>query len=166
MIRPALVSDLPAIRRLFRDTILTINIRDYSEAQVEGWAGNWQNEERWKENLAIEYFIVAELDDIIAGFASVDDNGLFHLLYVHKDYQRQGIATALLNEIESHCKKKGVALLSANVSITARLFIEKYGYKVVTKQETMYPEGMYVNYKMEKHLIAENASILNVAPKS
>ncbi len=156
MIRPALISDLPAIRRLFRDTILAINIRDYTEQQVAGWAANWRNEERWNERLVCDYFIVAERNNTITGFAALEANGHFKFLFVHKDYQRQGIATELVEAIELHARKIGLETLDSNVSITARPFMEKHGYTFMKKQETAYPEGVYINFRMEKPIFAGN----------
>lgn len=37
-IRLAQKSDIVALRNLFRDTVLTINRRDYSVAEVKDWA--------------------------------------------------------------------------------------------------------------------------------
>ena len=37
-IRPALVSDIPAMRLLFRETVLSVNRRDYTAEEVADWA--------------------------------------------------------------------------------------------------------------------------------
>ena len=58
-------------------------------------------------------------------------NEYFDFLYVHKDYQRQGIADNLYTEIQAKAIKQGTTLLTADVSITARPFFEKKGFKII-----------------------------------
>lgn len=72
-------------------------------------------------------------------------NYLKHL-YVHKDYQRQGVATALCEKLESDTS------ITTHASITARPFFEKRAYKLITKQEAERKGIMLVNYLKEKKL--------------
>ena len=54
--------DLPEIADLFRETILTVNCRDYSQEQVEVWAKRWQNLLRRDEWFLRLFTLVAEQD--------------------------------------------------------------------------------------------------------
>ena len=57
-------------------------------------------------------------------------SGCLDLLFTHKDYQRQGIATALCNELE-----KGFSVINTFASVTAKAFFEKRGYAVIKSQQ-------------------------------
>lgn len=47
-----------------------------------------------------------ENDEIIIGFGDIDETGYLDRLYVHKDYQHIGVATAICNQLEEyHCEK-------------------------------------------------------------
>ena len=66
-------------------------------------------------------------------------------LYVHKDYQRQGVATALCNELE-----RGFDRITTHASITAKPFFLHRGYKVVREQQVVRNGISLTNYVMEK----------------
>ena len=101
-IRPYILYDCKEIMQLFYDTVHVINKKDYTEAQLNAWAPEKPDEEHWEKVLREHYSIVAELDNQIVGFSDMDDTGYLDHLFVHKDYQGQGIGTALLNKLESY----------------------------------------------------------------
>ena len=152
MPRTAVASDLLAIRELFRDTITNVNIKDYSEEQIAAWSSGWEDEQRWYDKFSTQHFVVEENNGALTGFSSVDGRGHLDYMYVHKDHQRQGIATALLYAIEHHSMKNGIMRLTSDVSITARPFFEHHGFHIVEKQQVQYKGMIFVNFKMQKNL--------------
>lgn len=95
--------DLNQIFNLLRETILTINLGDYSKKQVELWAKSVTNIVFWEERLEQSLVYVAAIDREIVGLGSFSEKEV-DLLYTHKDYQRQGIASKLLSAIEKKRK--------------------------------------------------------------
>ena len=81
------------------------------------------------------------------GFGDIDSNtGYLDRLYVHKDHQGMGIATALCDRLEA----SAAGLLVTHASITARPFFEKRGYKLV-KEQQIERQGIFLtNYVMIK----------------
>ena len=71
--------------------------------------------------------------------------GYLDLLFVHKDYQKQGISTALCNELE-----KGFSVINTFASITAKPFFENRGYSVVKAQEIERFGVKLKNFEMQK----------------
>jgi len=155
-IRPATVSDIPEMTELYKNTILTVNRKDYSAEEVEEWASCGNDIRHLCESFAEQYYIVAENDKgKIVGFASINDTGYMHTLFVHKDFQHQGIATLLYRAIEKHAKEKGVEKITSEVSITARPFFEKQGFVVDEEQKRKANKLFLTNYKMIKQLNME-----------
>ncbi len=68
-------------------------------------------------------------------------------MYVHKDYQRQGVATAICNELEQVFE---VDKIITHASITAKAFFKKRGYKAVKKQQVKRQGVFLTNFVMEK----------------
>ena len=67
--------------------------------------------------------------------------------YVHKDYQHQGIATAICDKLEREvCAGKIVV----HASITAKQFFISRGYKVIKEQQVVKKGISLTNYVMEK----------------
>lgn len=146
------LSDLAEMQKMFVDTISTICIEDYSPEQIKVWISLTENTQRWTYKLTSQYFLVAELDNKIVGYASLENNDYLDLLYVHKDYQRQGIADRLYSEIEKEAIKRKATVLSSDVSKTARRFFEQKGFETVAAQTNIIKDVEIVNYKMTKKL--------------
>ena len=91
--------------------------------------------------------IVAMEDEIIVGFGDIDKSGYLDRLYVHKDYQRNGIASALCEKLEQSVTDNKIV---THASITAKPFFEQRGYCIVKKQEVMRCGIALTNYVMEK----------------
>ncbi|MGN9011047.1 GNAT family N-acetyltransferase, partial [Lactobacillus amylovorus] len=65
----------------------------------------------------------------------------------HKDYQGQGIASAICDELESSIKDGKIV---THASITARPFFKARGYIVVRKQKVVRDGIELINFVMEK----------------
>ena len=139
-------TDCKVIAELFYNTVHTINLKDYSKEQVNVWATGNVDLEKWNDSFSKHYTVIAEIDDTIVGFGDIDKNGYLDMLYVHKDYQKQGVATAICNELE---KAVNTPKIITHASITAKDFFEKRGYKVLKKQQVE-REGIFlINFVME-----------------
>lgn len=150
-IRRLAAQDIPEMQALFRATVLTVNSKDYTKEEVEDWASCGDSVEHWKELLAKNDYIGA-LDGQggIVGFSSMNAEGYLHSMFVHKDWQGKGVATLLLSEVEKIARRYGVHKISVEVSVTARPFFEKHGYKVVKEQKAKANRLYLTNYVMEK----------------
>jgi putative acetyltransferase len=144
--------DTKEIIHLFGDTITNINIKDYSQEQVDVWANGNLNEEAWEQRLAESVTYVAVKGEEIIGFTNYNENEEIDLFYVHKNLQRQGIGRTLLAKLEDDAKRNGVKSLSTEASITAKPFFEAHGYIVINKQTKKVKETDFINYKMKKDL--------------
>ena len=69
-----------------------------------------------------------------------------------RDFQRQGIATALAGWIEGKARELSLPSVCTEASITARPFFEKRGYRVVQEQRKPHNGQVFVNFVMEKRL--------------
>ena len=152
-IRRLTAQDIPEMRELFRATVLTVNSKDYTKEEVEDWASCGDSVEHWKELFAKNNYIGAlDGQGRIVGFSSMNTEGYLHSMFVHKDWQGKGVATLLLSEVEKMARGYGVHKISVEVSITARPFFEKRGYKVMKEQKAKANRLWLTNYVMEKTL--------------
>ena len=154
MIRVALQSDTVELKQLFQNTVLAINRRDYSQAEVEDWASCGDNLANIKDMIKTHYFIVAvNQQSEIVGFSSITPQGYLHSMFVHKDFQGKGIAIMLLNEIEQYAITNGIMRITSEVSLTARPFFEKRGYIVEEEQKRKANQLPLTNFWMAKQMI-------------
>jgi len=151
-IRRATALDIDEIAKLYRDTILKINAKDYTPEQINVWAATYSNQAGWARRMEEQHFYVAVSENKIAGFASIDNAGYFDLLYVHKDCQKQGIATNLCVEIEKAAKEIGVNEITVQSSITAKTFFEKLGFTAVSEKHKLVNNVPFTNTIMAKKI--------------
>lgn len=128
-IRPYDKNDEDQIEPLVRETIYSINVRDYSIEQVQVWADQ-AKKNRLNRPLENSYAYVAVYNKKIVGFGDIDKKGYLDRLYVHKDFQRQGIARQLLKTLEARAKELGLNEISVDVSLTAKSFFLANGYRI------------------------------------
>ena len=147
LIREYSPSDLKTLAQLFFDTVHTVNAADYTSEQQAVWATGTIDEQPWNATLSAHRTLIAELDGCIAGFADMTEDGYLDRLYVHRDYQRRGVAAALCDALENGCT---APLLTTHASITARPFFEGRGWKTV-RQQTVARQGVELaNFVMQK----------------
>lgn len=147
--------DCLKLLKLFFDTVRNINIKDYTQEQVSVWApDNYIEEkyERWSKTLKENFTVVAEIDGKITGFADITSSGYLDRLFVHKDYQGMGIASALLKEIFNYAYEHNIKKITTEASITARPFFEKNNFAVIHKQQVERNGVFLTNFLMEKQL--------------
>ncbi|PTQ08259.1 GNAT family N-acetyltransferase [Sphingomonas oleivorans] len=125
-IRPAIAADFDAVASIWltswqstgvvlseEPTLMGLRHRVDVEI-IEGWA-----------------LTVAEHQGKVVGFvASKPDAALLDQLFIHIDYQRMGVGSALLAEAQK-TMPSGFTLRAATANVGARAFYEKHGLHVV-----------------------------------
>ena len=140
-------SDCKEITELFYSTVHTVNAKDYTKEQLDVWATEQVDLEKWNQSLQEHYSIVAIEDGVIVGFGDIDKTGYLDHLFVHANYQGRGIATAICNQLEQVVKGD----ITTHASITAKPLIEKRGYRVVKEQQVERQGIFLTNFCMEKN---------------
>ena len=149
-LRNVTAADLEGITSLFRETILSVNTRDYNADQVNAWSEGADNKERWLKKIREQYFICCENRNKIAWFASIEKNGYLDFLYIHKRFQGMGLASLLVTDLETYAFKNNIRLINSDVSITAKKFFRQRGYKIMQEQKVEINGVDLTNFRMEK----------------
>ena len=140
--------DCLALAQLFYHTVHTVNAGDYTLEQLNVWADGRPDLAAWNRSFLSHYTLVAQEEDQIIGFADICRDGYLDRLYVHSDWQRRGVATALCDLLESRCS---APRFSAHASITALPFFQKRGYHVVEEHQVERRGVLLTNFLVEKH---------------
>lgn len=145
--------DCATLAELFYNTVHTVNAADYSKDQLDVWATGEIDLDKWNKSFLNHTTLITEIDDQIVGFADMDNSGYLDRLYVHKDYQRNGIATELVKALEVAMKKENVICFETYASITAKPFFEKLGYRVKAENIVERNGVLLKNFRMIKSII-------------
>ncbi len=138
-------SDCDKISELFYRTIRSVNAKDYTAEQLNAWANNTDSLKLRRNDLLTQNTLIAEINGEITGFGSITSSGCLDLIYVREDFQGQGIATKLCNELE-----RNFPVIVTYASITAKPFFEKRGYVVLKEREVERFGVKLKNFQMQK----------------
>lgn len=156
-IREYTSSDCKQLAELFYQTVHVVNAKDYTNKQLDVWATGYVDLKEWNKLFLEHNTLVAIENSIIVGFGDIDKSGYLDRLYVHKDYQGQGIATAICNKLEQSVK---ACKIVTHASITAKPFFERRGYRVIKEQQVIREGIALANYVMEKSNMKQNGPVL------
>lgn len=96
-------------------------------SQLNAWATGIVNLDEWNRSYLEHDTLITEIDGEIVGFADMDKDGYLDRLYVHKDYQSKGIATALVHELERRAQMDGLANVTS-LKVRQELIHLQYHY--------------------------------------
>jgi putative acetyltransferase len=151
-IRPYHPRDVAALTSLFTDVVHRVAAAHYGPEQRAVWAPRPPDLDGWLKRLDTCITVIAEHEGQLLGFAALEPVNHLDLLYVHVDFQRQGIASALCRRIEQEALTLGATHVHTEASITALPFFEHSGYRILCEQTVERGGIPLVNYRMEKAL--------------
>ena len=154
LIRAMRTDDIDAVMEVFRASVRLVARSDYTPEQVLAWSPDDVDAAAWARRYATREAWVADIDRILVGFIELESNGHLDMLYVHPAHQRQGVASALLRELEAAARNSGIVTLYNEASITARPFFESRGFTLIAPQTVALRGQEFVNFRMEKRLAA------------
>ena len=146
-LREYITSDCEQLAKLFFQTVHSVNAKDYTKEQLDVWATGKVNLKDWDKSFKEHYTIVAIKNNEIVGFGDIDESGYLDRLFVHREHQREGIASAICDELE---QSVSVRTIITHSSITARPFFEHRGYHIIQEQTVIRDGIALTNFIMEK----------------
>lgn len=149
-VRRYLPDDLPEVIEVFQQAIRQTASADYTAAQIEAWSQ--VDPTVWGERCGSRTTWVAVLDEAIAGFIELEDNGHLDMLYVHPRATGAGVATVLLRAAEAHALAVGVQRLYTEASVTARPFFERRNFTVIAPEQVERNGQLFDRFRMAKPL--------------
>lgn len=158
-IRPYVASDASTLTSLFRSSVREIASSDYTASQIREWAPDLIDEVRFGQKCLSRPTWVAEVGGHIAGFSDLEPDGHVDMLYVHPEFQRRGVARALLKYIEETARAAALRRLYTEASIAARPAFEALGFRTIEPQTVTIRGAFMTNYKMEKWLESPVAAV-------
>lgn len=150
--RQATIGDKYSITELFRTTIQRVNVNHYSPQEIIAWSAGSESHDRWINRINTHYFVLSHDGDTLTGMASIDHLGYLDIIYVHHEYQGLGIASELLNRMETRCRALGHEEITSDVSITAKPFFLHKGFEIVRPQLVLCRGVVLRNYAVRKEV--------------
>ena len=130
-IRKYKTGDAADLWEVFFGAIRHVCCRDYSDTQVKAWAPADFDQRAWNNRVENLNPYVALVNEEIAGYADLQDDGLIDHFFVGHRFQRQGVGNALMNTILAEARSRKMPRLYSHVSKTAKDFYCHYGFTVI-----------------------------------
>lgn len=126
--------DEAALFQVFFSAVHGLACRDYTPAQTQAWAPADMDQDLWAQRMQTLKPFVAERGGEIAGYADLQAQGYVDHFYVSVQHPRQGIGTRLMLHILAQADSRGLAELTAEVSVTAEPFFALHGFQVLERR--------------------------------
>ncbi|HMN37886.1 MAG TPA: GNAT family N-acetyltransferase [Hyphomicrobium sp.] len=151
-LRPYLPADAMALRELFAQSIEELTQEDYDEDQRLAWISRAEDAAAFARRLAAATTLVIQVEGEYLGFASLKDNKVLDMLYVHPHHAGEGVGSALCEALEKIAAARGAQSITADSSETAVLFFEGRGYVPVRRSSVPVDDMWLTNTAMTKPL--------------
>ncbi len=124
----------------------------YSKEQLEAWAPNNYNLKEWIIKIQkINPFVIL-VNNIIIGYADLQDNGYIDHFFIRGGYNNKGYGSYLLKYIINTAKEKNIKTLESDVSLSAQKLFLKFGFKVIKRKKVIIKNQKIENVLMRASL--------------
>jgi putative acetyltransferase len=150
-IRNFRMADANEVVDLFHGSVHSLEAEDFSAEQLEAWAPTPPDYSHWRERLSEKKPFVAEREGTIIGFIELEDDGHIDCFYTHKDFQRQGVGSALYIHLLKEADARGIQDLYVEASAIARPFFERENFRLEKTNRLERRGQILTNFSMRLH---------------
>jgi len=151
-LRQITIKDQITIKRIYFDSINSIDEKIYSREQKLAWSSQaWINQEFHKSITRGKGFMMEDHNKKI-GFAIRYPGNKLSLLYVRGNFRRKGIGNILVNAIEKEASKEGISSIKTEASLLSYKLFLKNDWKIIRKEKIIILDSIFYRYKMFKNL--------------
>jgi putative acetyltransferase len=153
-VRPYKPEDAPALAALFHAAVHEIARLYYSRAQVNAWAPEVPDAERFQARAADGRTVLVAVDDADEplAYGDVEADGHIDHLFCRPDAAGTGVTAALYAALEAAARARGIDLVYVEASEPARRFFVKRGFDLVQRHDFEISGVAIHNFEMEKRL--------------
>lgn len=144
--------DTEEMIHLFRQTVHTVCVNDYTPEQLNAWAPKTIDKSLWEKRFLETHTFIAEANSRILGFSNLESSGNIDMFYVAFDVQKQGVARALMNALNDQARKMELKKLTSDVSLTAKPFFLAMGFEIDQVYQKERAGVVFTNTLMSKKL--------------
>lgn len=133
-IRRFRIGDERELFEVFHSAIHIVESRDYTPEQINAWAPVSLDQELWARKMRDIKPFVAEIDEMIVGYADVQPSGYVDHFFVSGFHPSQGIGKLLMLTLHGEAVSLSLTELTSDVSRTAQPFFEKFGFGIIERR--------------------------------
>ena len=152
-LRPLSLDDRSQLIEVYRDAVLLQAPELYGPAQVRAWADQADHTDLGGQLEAGMGLASCSADGAtIEAFALLHPLDRLSLLYTRGRSNRQGRASALLEELERRSWQRGIGRLRTEASHLSRPLLERKGWRVEEREDLLIADVPFSRFLMAKDL--------------
>ena len=155
-IRQFHISEVGAVCELIHHTIDVSYCPVYPPRAVQFFK-EYHSEAKIIERFTEGEILVAETDGKLIGTGTIVGVDIFGV-FVHPDFQHQGLGKALMKELEEKAITNGISEIALNASLPSKRFYENLGYELVEEHIKDVGEGQQLHYWEAKKTLIKGES--------
>ena len=143
--------DQLAIKKVYFDSIISIDERIYNQEQKRAWASlAWDNNNFDTSINEGDGWLINDKGNAVA-FGIRYPKDRIALLYCKGGYKRKGYGSQLLYKLEKDAKQEGLAFLSTEASLISYGLFLRNKWDVIRKEKIIIKNIIFQRYKMIKN---------------
>jgi len=149
-LRQITIKDQLELKKVYFDSIKTLDEKIYSQEQKRAWASQaWNNPNFNKSIIKGKGWLINKQATIIA-FGTRYPTDRIALFYCKGKFQRKGYGSKLLLKLEDEAKKEGLYSLYTEASLISYKLFLKNKWEIIRKEKVIINNIFFERYKMTK----------------
>ncbi len=148
-IRSATLTDLPTLRDIYADAVLSAAPTAYTAAQIAVWSA-FARQDAFSDFISDVKTYVAEKGSAIVGFCGIAADGHIASVYVRGGWHRQGVGLALLKFVLKEHATPYSGRYTAEASVFSRPLFECCGFRQVGTEHVVREGVPFERFLMER----------------
>ena len=149
-LRQITIKDQLELKKVYFDSIQSIDEKFYSEEQKRAWSSQAWNNPNFDKSITKGKGWLLSYKGIIIAFATRYPKDRIALFYCKGKFQRKGFGSKLIHKIEDEAKKEGLNSLSTEASLISYGLFLKNEWKIIRKEKVTINNIFFERYKMTK----------------
>ena len=151
-LRQITIKDQLELKKVYFDSILSIDENIYSQEQKRAWSSQAWNNPNFDKSITEGKGWLLSNKGIIIAFAIRYPSDRISLFYCKGKFQRKGYGSKLLHKLEDEAKKEGLDSLSTEASLISYELFLKNEWKIIRKEKIIINNIFFERYKMTKNI--------------
>jgi len=140
-----------AVAEIYHSAIHRTASAYYTQSQTDAWAPTPIDYERWRARCELKRPFLYVEADTICGFIELDSDGHIDCHYVHPDFNRRGIGSALLKHVLRIARDLQMPRLFVEASHLAKGLYLKHGFQLIRSSQVTVRGVVLENWVLERH---------------
>lgn len=149
--RLATEADLPALARIYSDTVRVLGPQLYTPEQVVAWSASPDDAEKFRAFILDYRTHIIEIEGAPAAYCGIGADGYVASLYVAPQHTRKGLGARVLTHAMDDARREfGVTTFYTKASFFSKALFARHGFEVAEIETVEYYGVSFRRFHMRR----------------